>query len=127
MNIIYIVIGLLIIFLLIKKKKSNFGKKNNFSSKSESYSIDKPNIGNINDDTVLIFYAEWCGHCKKSMNDFKKAVAKNPKNIMLINSDEHKDLVKKYGVTGFPTIMKANGEKYTGERTADKINNFADE
>jgi len=76
-------------------------------------------------DTVFIFYAPWCGHCKKSMDDFEKASAKNSK-IRLINSDENTDLVKKYGVKGFPTIMKSNGTVYSGDRSADSILEFAE-
>ena len=81
----------------------------------------------ITKDTVLIFYAPWCGHCKRSMGEFKEAMMQGNGKVMLINSDdpESKDLVEKYGISGFPTIMKASGEKYTGPRDAKSIIKFA--
>jgi len=87
-------------------------------------SSDYSEQGNYDNATVLIFYAPWCGHCKNSMDDFNKACNKNDK-IRLINSDEKPDLVEKHGVKGFPTIMKKNGETYSGDRSADSILEFA--
>jgi protein disulfide-isomerase len=120
MNIIYIAIGVLIVFLLLKKK-------NKFSASSESYSMDNSNTGNISDDSVLIFHAPWCGHCKKSMGEFKNSVLKGRGKVILINTDENPDLVKKYGVQGFPTIMKGDRTLYTGQRTSSDIINFLNE
>lgn len=84
------------------------------------------NIDSIKDDTVLIIYAPWCGHCKSSMGEFVKA-SKQSDNIMLVNSEDpsNMDLLSKYKVQGFPTIMKASGEKYSGPRKAEAIVDFA--
>jgi protein disulfide-isomerase len=92
---------------------------------SVSYSPDNTKMENVTDDTVLIFYAPWCGHCKRSMNDFKQAASMGSSKIMLINSDEEPEAVKQYNVRGFPTIMKASGETYTGGRDASSIIEFA--
>jgi len=97
------------------KIKSNF---------NETITDTDDDLSNINDDDVLIIYAPWCGHCKTSMPEFLKA-KRNNKNIKLINSEEYPDLVKKYNVTGYPTIKKASGEKYTGQRDSVSISNFA--
>jgi len=123
MNKLFIVIGILVLIMIKLCSKSHF--KNNFSA--ETYSPDDTKPENINSDSTLIFHATWCGHCKKSMNEFKKAVAQGKGKIMLIDSDEYPELVKKYNVRGFPTIMKANGETYTGPRTASDILAFANE
>jgi thiol-disulfide isomerase/thioredoxin len=106
---------------------SKFGKMNSNSkfNASVSYSPDNTKMENITDDTVLIFYAPWCGHCKKSMNDFKQASSMGNGKIMLINSDEEPEAVKQYNVRGFPTIMKANGETHTGGRDVSSIMDFA--
>ena len=90
---------------------------------SDSISI-APTISN---DSVLIFYAPWCGYCKDKMGEFKKAVTEGNGKIILIDTtnDSNKDIKEKYNITGFPTIIKGNGEKYSGERTADDIKKFA--
>ena len=77
--------------------------------------------------STMIFHAPWCGHCKASMSEFTKASEDPRANIKLINTDkpENKPLVKQHGVNGFPTIMKEDGTKYTGKRTADEIVKFA--
>ena len=110
---------------------SKFGNKlyikSKFGGNSLSYSSDNDKINNITDDTVLIFYAPWCGHCKKSMNDFKQATSQGNGKVMMINSDENPDIVKQYSVNGFPTIMKSNGTKYTGGRDASSIIDFANQ
>ena len=116
---------------LISRVKSKFGNKlyikSKFGGNSLSYSSDNDKINNITDDTVLIFYAPWCGHCKKSMNDFKQATSQGNGKVMMINSDENPDIVKQYSVNGFPTIMKSNGTKYTGGRDASSIIDFANQ
>ena len=116
---------------LISRVKSKFGNKlyikSKFGGNSLSYSSDNDKINNITDDTVLIFYAPWCGHCKKSMNDFKQATSQGNGKVMMINSDENPDIVKQYSVNGFPTIMKSNGTKYTGGRDSSSIIDFANQ
>ena len=109
----------LVLLLIIKYLMCNYTKNNLESTPNNK-------MGNITDDTVLIIYAPWCGHCKRSMNDFKEASSKSDK-IMLINSDdeESSDILKKYKVSGFPTIMKGSGEKYSGDRDSDSIIEFA--
>jgi len=74
-----------------------------------------------------MYYAEWCGHCKRTMPEFKK-VAENYKGnvkILMIDSEskENAELVKSQNITGFPTIryypsgLSNPAEDYTGGRT----------
>jgi thiol-disulfide isomerase/thioredoxin len=122
--VILFVIGVL---YLICKRSRNKSPSSYFGAMSEEISTDDSKADAITDDTVLIFYADWCGHCKKSMKDFKDAVSQGNGKIVLINSDEEPDLVKKYGIKGYPTIMKAGGKKHTGTRSAEDIISFAKE
>lgn len=81
----------------------------------------------VKDDNVMIFHADWCGHCQKSMDDFKKASEESNGKVLMFNSDDpsSKPLIEKYNVKSYPTIMKGSGEQFNGQRTKDEILNFA--
>ena len=64
---------LIIIIFFICSSSSKFG--------SDSISI-APTISN---DSVLIFYAPWCGYCKDKMDEFKRAAAEGNGKIILID------------------------------------------
>ena len=102
------------------------GSKSTFNESIKTTSADAKN-DSITKDTVLIFYAPWCGHCKRSMGEFLEAVTQGNGKVMMFNSDDpgSKDLITKYNINGFPTIMKASGEKYTGPRTSSEIIKFS--
>ena len=78
-------------------------------------------------DTVYIFFAPWCGHCKHNKKNFEDAVEQGDGLIVLVDStlEENKELVEKYNITGFPTIMKADGTKYSGDRDTNSILDFS--
>ena len=115
---------LIALFLLIT---ISFMCKSRFESSTSSTTPKSEKTSSIQDDSVLIFYAPWCGHCKKSMKDFNEASDKGGGKVILINSDDpaSKKVLEKYKVAGFPTIIKADGTAYKGPRTADSILNFA--
>ena len=113
-----IIFILAILIIMLCKSRSTFGAGKSFEKTSIPPSI--------SDDSVLIFYAPWCGYCKNSMTDFKNAVARGQGKIVLIDAteDSNKALAEQYGVQGYPTIMKGNGELFEGDRTEDKIVEF---
>ena len=80
----------------------------------------------ITDDTVVIFFAPWCGHCKTAKPEFEKAVANGGGKVVMVDATvpDNKKIVEKYGVRGFPTIKKGN-KTHTGERTEKDIMEFA--
>jgi|UniRef100_A0A6C0DET8 thiol-disulfide isomerase/thioredoxin len=84
--------------------------------------------------TVMIFKADWCGHCKKAAPEFQKLAAGplalsggRSATVKILDADADKEEMKKYNVRGFPTIMIMNGSdttEYPGERTYDGVLEF---
>jgi len=130
-NLTYILLGLIVVFgiviLLIcsSKKKSTFGS--NSSSFTAGVTEQTSVIPRIADDSVLIFYAPWCGHCKQSMGEFKKAVERGQGKVILVDAtdDSNTSLAEEYAIKGFPTIIRGDKSKFTGSRTADDIIDFS--
>lgn len=93
----------------------------------------KPSAGEC---VVVLFYAEWCGHCKTFKPHYDKATqelnGKKDKNgdtlrLEMVDCDEHKDLAAKYDVSGYPTvkILKENSvREYNGERTYEGLRKY---
>lgn len=83
---------------------------------------------------VLLFYAEWCGHCQSLKPKWNEAKAKFPKTVEVkeCNADEEADKpdFEKHGVNSFPSIklVKADGTvvDYSGDRSANDIVGFVE-
>jgi len=80
---------------------------------------------------LLLLHMNGCGHCEKLMPEWKNFVANNDTNIKPrdVEMNEDPDLIKKYNVKGFPTILLLgeNGKKldtYDGPRTSDGLLNY---
>ena len=80
-----------------------------------------------------MYHAKWCGHCQKAKPEWDKAMKLNKTNIYMvaIDGDQFKEMVKKNGVSGFPTIkFYKNGlnheatDEYNGPRTSDGFLSF---
>jgi len=99
-------------------------------SKKSKFGADKvsPVDGNkITNDTVFIVFAPWCGHCANAKDEFEKAEQMGNGMVKLVDATDtaNKDLLAKLDVKGFPSIVKADGSKFTGSRTSDEILKFA--
>ena len=125
-----IILVLIIVFTCRSATPNTSGFKSSFGAETTKTSDISSKIDSITPDTVLIFYAPWCGHCKSSMKDFMEASGSSNGKVMMINSDDSdpkvRALIKTYEIRGFPTIKKANGTIHTGQRTAAEIKKFAE-
>ena len=84
---------------------------------------------NSPDKTLVLFYADWCGHCNKLEPTWEKAAKKantEKKNMVKVNvgdkTPEQQALLEKYEIDGFPTILIFQNGKptsYDGERTEE--------
>lgn len=100
-------------------------------------------IDGFADGSDSIFYiikAEWCGHCKKAMPEFKKLVDASPLSlgsgekveIKMLDGDSDKEAIDAMGykVRGFPTMILKKGTSFTeypGERTAEGVKAFLEQ
>jgi protein disulfide-isomerase A1 len=88
--------------------------------------------------TLVLFYADWCGHCKKLEPDWDKTAdtvngRMLKRNVGAKEGDcsakvhaENEELMQKYNIKGFPTIMIFQNGKatpYNGPRTVDDLLN----
>lgn len=81
---------------------------------------------------LYIFYADWCGYCKKAKPDFEKVAEHLRSNevsgkkieVRMVNGDNEADLTKEYDVKGYPTVILVKDNRrytYEGSRTEKEI------
>jgi protein disulfide-isomerase A6 len=63
---------------------------------------------------LVEFFAPWCGHCKSLAPVYEELAAslehaKDKVIIAKVNADEHKELGKRFEVSGFPTLKWFDG------------------
>ena len=94
-------------------------------------SLTTPNITNksLSSDTVYIIYTDQCGYCREAKPEFENAKKQSKKVVMIDATDkDNKSILESLkNVSGYPTIVKGDGTKFEGSRTADDIIKFADE
>ena len=89
---------------------------------------------------LVMYYANWCGHCKRAEPEMKKLEAKLKKQnnkvngkeveVVYVDGDQEEELLKKEDVQGFPTIRLyrlSDMIEYQGERVADSLMEFLQE
>jgi len=82
----------------------------------------------------VMYFAEWCGHCKRTMPEFNKLIENPPQGIKILKIDsedkQNAELLKSQDVKGFPTIrfyprgLGTDYKEYDGERTHGGFMNF---
>jgi len=95
-----------------------FAYKHVSSKMKPSYSANKAHLPSDSSNTVelLLFHVDWCPHCKHAMPEWEAAKEKydgreiNGNTVIFTDinctneTPETKELMKKYGIQGFPTI-----------------------
>lgn len=89
------------------------------------------------DNAFVMFYADWCGHCKGAMPEIDALAVKLRKGhtnnkIIVAKLDAHlyREVGQKYNVIGYPKIGIIRSGKfaeYKGPRTADAFLSFISE
>ncbi len=134
--IIILLLGLIIVLAIFRSASPflnlGFGINAHIGDLRGSFEIeafDNENAGEKkqNDKLFVMYYAEWCGHCKRTMPEFQKLMDnyKGDIKIVAINSEdnENKELVKSQNIKGYPTIryypegISDNYKEYENGRT----------
>lgn len=126
---IFIILSILIAGYLLYclYVKSNEYKNNDFIENNEYKEYKKEKNA-----TILLFYAQWCPHSKKTLEKMKLIekiyMDKNYKLVFNeIDCEEYPDMADSYNIEEYPTIILLyNSEKYIydaelDEKTFDKF------
>lgn len=104
----------LFFIVLAQQLYNRYIKSSNHASYYEGYS-NAPNSGTSDPPvaTIRIFTVEWCPHCKKAKPEIENIQKKYEGKIInghklhfeVIDGDSNEDLVNKYKIAGFPTVI----------------------
>lgn len=78
----------------------------------------------VNNGKLIMFYADWCGHCKKAKPAFISLVSQMPDRAEMVDCTS-KEVASQYGIRGFPTYRYYTNndtyEDYKGGRDLDAM------
>ena len=89
-------------------------------------------------ESIVLFYADWCGHCKKFMpqwDSLSSSINESNKKVKMMKvncskpseNEKQAQLMEKYKVQGYPTIIKVKNnqaQEYNGKRTKEDLEKF---
>jgi thiol-disulfide isomerase/thioredoxin len=81
-------------------------------------------------DQLILFHANWCGHCKTFVPEVEKFRAKGIIKVTLVeDSDITDDMRQAYDVNAYPMLFYKDNHSnkkqlFTGERVASAIEQF---
>lgn len=133
--IIMLLIGLIIVLAIFRSVSPllslGFGINAHIGDLKGSFEIEAFDnnelFANSKDKMFIMYYAEWCGHCKRAKPEFEQLIQKYKGKVKIIainaEADEYKDLVASQNIKGFPTIryhtsgLNSKYDEYNGNRT----------
>ncbi len=85
--------------------------------------------GNSNTLDIILFKADWCGHCKNFKPTWDKVseLFNTKFNFIVYDADKQREKFEEYKVDAFPTIIIKDGSNiipYDGERSLEEMSNF---
>ena len=115
----FLFLSLILFCLCVEKEEEDFPIENdvtvltgtNFDKALEKY-----------EHILVMFYAPWCGHCKRFEPELEKAAAVLRKENLIVakvDATVEKNLAEKYDVKGYPTVKffkKGVAMDYSGRR-----------
>ncbi len=87
--------------------------------------------GGSNKIQIILFKADWCGHCK-TFKPLWEALSKKYESkyeFITYDADNNTKMFEEYNVDAFPTIKIKNGSDiidYNGDRSIEDLTNFFD-
>jgi thiol:disulfide interchange protein len=125
MNPTYLPATLVVLLILLVLSYFFFSAKEGFECKPNELD----SLLKSSDKVLVLFYADWCGHCTKLKPAWEEAATKaNSEKKRMIQIDvggktaEQKELMDKYQIDGFPTILvfqQGVPTPYQGSRSVD--------
>lgn len=86
----------------------------------------KTMVGGGNKVNIILFKADWCGHCKrfKPVWDTLHKKFESKFNFITFDADKDANMLEQYKVDGFPTILFKDGvhvKPYEGSRDFEDL------
>lgn len=122
---IKLIVSLLFIFILTIN--SAYSEINTDYMMNNGYVTDLDTAMSLSKDTkqniLLIFSADWCGHCTNLKEDLSSMSQLDNKIICVIDVDKYKKLARKFGAKSLPTSIILDNEfkEYTRITGYNKI------
>ena len=119
---------ILLIMLIVLYFVYNKFLKEGFTNEITSDDVE----GHVKSGTKLVlFYADWCGHCKKIKPIWEETSSQvNDEELKMIKvncgegTPADQKIMKKYSIDGYPTIIKfvdGKAQLYQGERDVESF------